>query len=117
VPTWCNKQILKIKGHPIIARYTQSSFETECPFQVATTVSKRRFRKAVSRSRIKRLMRETWRLEKYRLLESWTPGDKKWGLVFIYVGRDIPTFDECSHNIRQIVDVLLEHQILEHESK
>jgi hypothetical protein len=37
--------------------------------------------------------------------------------VFIYVGRDIPTFDECSHNIRQIVDVLLEHQILEHESK
>jgi len=108
---------IRIKGHPIIARYTHSSFEAECPFQVATTVSKRKFRKAVSRNRIKRLMREAWRLEKYRLVEKWTPGDKKWGLVFIYVGRAIPTFDECADNIRQIIDVLLEHEILKHESK
>tara|TARA_B110000444_G_scaffold258109_1_gene298124 strand:+ start:135 stop:542 length:408 start_codon:yes stop_codon:yes gene_type:complete len=107
----------KIKGHLIIARYTQSSFETECPFQVATTVSKRKFRKAVSRNRIKRLMREAWRLEKHRLLEKWVVGDKKWGLVFIYVGREIPTFDECSDNIRQIIDVLLEHQISKHGRK
>ena len=52
----------KIKAFPILARHTESTFDAEVPFQVATTVSKRRFRKAVSRNRIKRLMREAWRL-------------------------------------------------------
>ena len=62
----------KIKAFPILARHTTSTFDANVPFQVATTVSKRRFRKAVSRNRIKRLMREAWRLEKHRLETDWT---------------------------------------------
>jgi len=98
----------KIKAFPILARHTTSSFDANVPFQVATTVSKRRFRKAVSRNRIKRLMREAWRLEKHRLETDWTKGDPQGALVLIYVGREIPTFENCADTIRKIVDVLLE---------
>ena len=98
----------KIKAFPILARHTTSSFDANVPFQVATTVSKRRFRKAVSRNRIKRLMREAWRLEKHRLETDWTMGDPQGALVLIYVGREIPTFENCADTIRKIVDVLLE---------
>ncbi|MEC7654087.1 MAG: ribonuclease P protein component [Bacteroidota bacterium] len=100
----------KIKAFPILARHTESKFEAEVPFQVATTVSKRRFRKAVSRNRIKRLMREAWRLEKHRLEENWSKGDKQGALVLIYVGNEIPTFEKCANTISRIVDVLLKNQ-------
>ena len=100
----------KIKAFPILARHTESTFDAEVPFQVATTVSKRRFRKAVSRNRIKRLMREAWRLEKHRLEENWSKGDKQGAIVLIYVGNKIPTFEKCANTISRIVDVLLMNQ-------
>ena len=103
----------KIKSFPILARYTTSTFEAEVPFQVATTVSKRRFRKAVTRNRIKRLMREAWRLEKHRLGEIWKKGDSQFALVLIYVGNEIPDFEKCANTIRKIVDVLLDKKVIQ----
>ncbi|PCJ80347.1 MAG: ribonuclease P protein component [Bacteroidetes bacterium] len=101
----------KLKAFPILVRYTHSSFDAEVPYQVATTVSKRKFKRAVDRNRIKRLMREAWRLEKHRLLQYWTPGDPQRAIVFIYVGKQIPTFEQCKDNIRKIVNVLIDSPI------
>ena len=101
----------KLKARSILVRYTKSSFDAPCPYQVATTVSKRRFKRAVDRNRIKRLLREAWRLEKHRLLVGWSVGDPQRALVFIYIGREIPTFEACQHNIRKIIDVLIETPI------
>ncbi|MBM55145.1 MAG: ribonuclease P protein component [Euryarchaeota archaeon] len=98
----------KVKAYPILARYTDTTFESDHPFQVATTVSKRRFRKAVSRNRIKRLMREAWRLEKHRLEKDWKKGGPQKALVLIYVGSEIPTFEKCADTIKKIVDVLMD---------
>ena len=101
----------KFKARSILVRYTNNSFDAPCPYQVATTVSKRRFKRAVDRNRIKRLLREAWRLEKHRLLVDWSVGDPQRALVFIYIGREIPTFEACQHNIRKIIDVLIENPI------
>ena len=97
-----------MKAYPILARYTDTTFESDHPFQVATTVSKRRFRKAVSRNRIKRLMREAWRLEKHRLEKDWKKEGPQKALVLIYVGSEIPTFEKCADTIKKIVDVLMD---------
>ena len=54
---------IKIKAFPILARAVQTELTHEVPFQAAFSVGKKRFRRAVDRNRIKRLMRAAKRLE------------------------------------------------------
>ena len=65
---------VNIKAFPILARAVQAQLPQEVPFQAAFSVGKKRFRRAVDRNRIKRLMREAWRVEKTVLAKNWEPG-------------------------------------------
>ncbi|MEO7766443.1 MAG: ribonuclease P protein component [Ferruginibacter sp.] len=60
--------------------------------QAGFTASSRNFKRAVDRNRIKRLMREAWRLQKHRLQ---LPTAQKFTLVlfFIYIGKDLPGYN------------------------
>ncbi|WP_045689548.1 ribonuclease P protein component [Hymenobacter sp. AT01-02] len=63
---------------------------TDAP-QVLVSVSKRNFKRAVDRNYFKRLMREAYRLNKYRLLEA--PGGHRVGqLAIIYTGKEKKPF-------------------------
>ncbi|GEQ84898.1 ribonuclease P protein component [Patiriisocius marinistellae] len=53
--------------------------------KVTFAVPKKNFKKAVSRNRIKRLLREAYRLNKTEYLEI---NGKKFVLLFIYLGKD-----------------------------
>lgn len=101
----------KVVKFPFLVRYTHTTFDADFPYQIAITVSKRRFKRAVDRNRIKRLMREAWRLEKPRLLANWGKGGAQHAIVFVYIGKEIPTFDQCKNNICKIVDVLIDNPI------
>ena len=60
----------------------------QCGFSVST----RHFKKAVDRNRIKRLMREAYRLQKNELREKLKGMDKHLALFLIYAGNELPDY-------------------------
>lgn len=81
--------------------------------QAGFTVSSKQFKKAVDRNRIKRLMREAYRLQKNQLKEHLKIRQKKMAVFFIYVGNELPdhatVFSKTGAAIRRLVKIVNEN--------
>lgn len=69
---------------PIKLIYLETPNESD-KIKVAVSASKRNFKKAVDRNRIKRLLREAYRLNKPYLYEGLN--NKSYSFMFIYLGK------------------------------
>lgn len=70
------------------------------------TVSAKNYPRAVDRNRIKRLTRESYRLQKNQLEQRVLKNKALLHLFFIYTGREILSFDEISNVIKHILEKL-----------
>ena len=61
---------------------------TESPVQAGFSVPKKLFKHAVDRNRLKRMIRESYRLNKSALYESLKPTNARLALMFIYIGKE-----------------------------
>ena len=61
--------------------------------QAGVGVSSKNFKKAVDRNRIKRLMREAWRLQKNGLHAQLEERQKSMSVFFLYVGKELPAYE------------------------
>jgi ribonuclease P protein component len=77
-----------IKSYPIILVYSRLENEAEKPpLQITVSVSKRKFKRAVDRNRIKRQLREAYRTQKNIFLDGYH-GNKRYIAMFIYVSNE-----------------------------
>ena len=60
--------------------------------QAGVGVSSRSFKKATDRNHIKRLMRESYRLQKNILHHELTTNEKRLSVFILYTGREIPDY-------------------------
>lgn len=81
--------------------------EATASLQAAFGVSARVFKKAVDRNRIKRLMREAYRLQKPELVAAITDSNKKLAIFFLYVGKELPEFEVVKEKLEVILKKLL----------
>lgn len=74
--------------HPVKIKWIPAKWDNNHQIMVVITVSKHKFKRAVDRNRIKRLLRECFRLNKF-ILEDGLKSSQCY-LALIYTGNDIP---------------------------
>lgn len=73
--------------------------------QAGFAVSSTKFKKAVDRNRIKRLMRECYRLQKHELTAQATR--KHCDVFFIYTGKTLPEYHDIFPKVGSAINKLI----------
>jgi ribonuclease P protein component len=77
---------------------------TDAPNQVGVSVSKKNFRRAVDRNKIKRLLREAYRHNKKMLIDNNISG---YALMILYIGKDLPDYKLVSEKTQTLFSKFL----------
>jgi ribonuclease P protein component len=86
-------------AHPFRITWMKSDIVQEFPARIAFGVPKRNFKSAVKRNRIKRLLREAYRKNKHELYAALELKSVKIVVMFIYTGKDVPSYSETEGKI------------------
>ncbi|HYH16928.1 MAG TPA: ribonuclease P protein component [Flavisolibacter sp.] len=78
----------------------------EIMLQAGVSVSKKHFKRAVHRNRIKRLMREGYRLQKEGLILALRTQGCIMHLFIIYTGKELPVFEDVKNKLKTILQRL-----------
>lgn len=86
------------------------------PMQAGVGVSKRHFPLAVDRNRIKRVMREAWRLQKSELQNKIIETGLKLSVFINYMGKELPAKDVVTEALKKCLQKLEKEIFPENES-
>ena len=94
-----------ISVFPLKMVYLEIDHDSDYKIQAGVSVSKRNFKKAVDRNRIKRLMRETYRKNKYFIYNS--EDTKKHIIMFIYQGKKEISYQLMEEKMIKLIEKFL----------
>lgn len=87
---------------------TDTADDTEPPVSVLVSVPKKRFRHAVDRNRMKRLVREAYRLNKRILWNALRDKDYRVAVAFVCITDQLPTFKTVNKSIAKALTQISE---------
>ena len=85
--------------YPLRVVYSKKSLHANDPHQMLVSIPKKRFKRAVDRNKLKRRIKEAYRLHKQVLEE----GKREFYLLigYIYVGKEIANYQEVEKKLKQ----------------
>lgn len=93
-----------VSKYPLRLVYKAGSFDESEKIKMGVSVSKKNFKKAVDRNYFKRVLRETYRLNKYLLIDNL---DQPYSFMFFYQTKDRLTYDEINTKTIQLFEKFL----------
>jgi len=75
--------------------------------RVAVSVSRRRFKHAVDRNKVKRLVRESYRLEKHQLYQHYADCNQSLDIIIIYTDTKILSFSLFRKSFIKLINKLI----------
>lgn len=95
---------LSFSVYPLRILYLPQKPHSDAPVAVLIAVPKRRLKRAVARNRVKRLIRESYRLNKSLLLDISPP--KNFLIAFLYTGNEVHDFPTLEHAMKIALEKL-----------
>ena len=93
-----------VKAFPLRMVYLETVHTSKFPCQVAISVPKRNFKLAVDRNRIKRLLRETYRLQKQLVYEN---VDKPHIFMISYIAKEAWSTKELHEKMEKLLTLFI----------
>lgn len=94
-----------VKTFPLRMMYIQTTHTSDFPCQVGVSVPKRNFKLAVDRNRIKRLMRETYRLQKQIVYNNL---EEPYVFMISYLGREEWKYEDLYPKMEKLLQLFVE---------
>ena len=90
-----------VSAFPLRLMYLPSTFKDGVVAKTGVSVSKRHFKKAVDRNRVKRLMREAYRLGKASYFNNMSAS---YAFMILYIGKDKPTLTHVETRMKLLFE-------------
>ena len=90
-------------AYPLRVTWLVQPVPTAFRVQIAISVPKKNFRKSTDRNRIKRLMREAWRVHKHLFYEQLAVQQLHISMMLLYVAKEELPYAEVASGIRKVL--------------
>ncbi len=98
---------LSAKSYPFVVRFKEADLPENTRFQIVFSAPKRTFRKAVQRNRIKRICKESFRLQRASLDQYLEKQNKQLALFLVYTPREELSVKQLEGKTKKLIDKII----------
>ncbi|MEM7103553.1 MAG: ribonuclease P protein component [Bacteroidota bacterium] len=98
-----NREGQTVAAFPLRLIWLETSLDTDVPAQFTLSVPKRAFPKAAHRNRIRRQLREAYRLNKHKFYKFIKGREEQYALMILYTGKKPAPYKQLDKKVNELL--------------